>query len=62
MKSAFTVEHPVETPQTSDKRIPPRDHVVTRALIERWSRECPDKVYAKFADDGAVWTYARFRE
>ena len=28
MTSAFTVEHPTDTPQTADKRIPPRDHVV----------------------------------
>jgi crotonobetaine/carnitine-CoA ligase len=62
MNSAFTVEHPVETPQTGDKRIPPRDHVVTRALMERWYREQPDKTWAKFADTGEEWTYGQFRE
>jgi len=62
MKSAFTVEHPVETPEASDKRIPARDRVVSRAALEKWNRECPDKVYAKFADNGEEWTYAQFRE
>ncbi len=45
----------------SDPRIPPRDRVVTRALMERWNRECPDKVFVKFADNGEQWTYRQFR-
>ena len=62
MKSAFVVEQLADSPEARDPRIPPRDHVVTRTLIERWYRECPDKVYAKFADDGETWTYRQFRE
>jgi len=58
---AFTVEPSADTPETTDSRIPPRDHVVTRALMERWNAECPDKVFAKFADDGEEWTYRDFR-
>jgi crotonobetaine/carnitine-CoA ligase len=56
-----TIDCP-HTPETSDPRIPARDHVVTRALIDRWARENPDKVFMKFADDGEEWTYRRFRE
>jgi crotonobetaine/carnitine-CoA ligase len=62
MKSAFTVEHPAATPETRDRRIPPRDQVVTRAALEKWNHECPDKVWAKFADNGEEWTYAQFHE
>ena len=62
MKSAFVVEPMPDAPQTGDRRIPPRDHVVTRALFDRWQRSCPDKVYAKFADNGEEWTYAQFHE
>ncbi|MGE3906716.1 MAG: AMP-binding protein, partial [Reyranellaceae bacterium] len=62
MKSAFVVEPMSDAPQTGDRRIPPRDHVVTRALFDRWQRRCPDKVYAKFADNGEEWTYAQFHE
>ena len=28
-----------EAPETADPRIPPRDRVVTRALIDRFARE-----------------------
>ncbi|WP_416897387.1 MAG: AMP-binding protein [Minwuia sp.] len=49
-----------EAPEASDPRIPPRDRVVVRDLIDRWDRECPDKVFAVF-DDGTTWTYADLR-
>ena len=49
-------------PETTDPRIPPRDHVVTRDLIERWALEQPEKVLVKFDDDGEEWTYSAFRE
>ncbi|PJK27498.1 AMP-binding protein [Minwuia thermotolerans] len=53
---------PVEaSPETADPRIPPRDDVVVRNLIERWNRECPDKAFVVF-EDGANWTYAELRE
>jgi len=45
-----------------DARIPARDRVVTRDLMERWLRECPDKVYIKFADNGEQWTYRELRD
>ncbi|WP_420467947.1 AMP-binding protein [Panacagrimonas sp.] len=51
-----------EAAQARDPRIPPRDQVVTRDLIERWHREQPDKVFAVFGDDGETWTYAQLRE
>ena len=47
--------------ETADPRIPPRDDVVVRNLIERWNRECPDKAFVVF-EDGANWTYAELRE
>ena len=62
MTFPFAIETCPETPETGDRRIPPRDHVVIRALMERWHRECPDKVFVKFADNGEEWTYAQFRE
>ncbi|MBU6271746.1 MAG: AMP-binding protein [Betaproteobacteria bacterium] len=51
-----------ERPETTDARIPPRDRVVTRALMERWVRECPEKVFIEFGDDGERWTYRHFRD
>jgi crotonobetaine/carnitine-CoA ligase len=51
-----------EAPETADPRIPPRDRVVTRALIDRFARETPDKPFMVFDDDGEVWSYAGFRE
>jgi crotonobetaine/carnitine-CoA ligase len=50
-----------EAPETTDPRVPPRDRVVTRALMERWNAECPDKVFLKFGDTGEEWTYRDFR-
>jgi len=47
--------------QTTDPRVPPRDRVVTRDLMERFQRECPDKVFAVFADTGEEWTYRDLR-
>ncbi|HWS73632.1 MAG TPA: AMP-binding protein [Quisquiliibacterium sp.] len=62
MQAAVQIEECPDTPQAADPRIPPRDRVVTRALMERWNRECPDKVFAKFGDDGEEWTYRELRE
>ena len=39
-----------------DSRIPPRDHVVVRYLLERWAKEKPDEVYAVF-ENGESWTF-----
>jgi len=50
-----------DAPESSDPRIPPRDRVVTRSLMERWNCECPDKVFLHFADNGEEWTYRHFR-
>lgn len=44
-----------------DPRIPPRDRLTTRALLDRLAAEQPDKVFCKFDDDGSEWTYAGFR-
>ncbi|MGG7566833.1 AMP-binding protein [Rhodovulum sp. DZ06] len=56
------VEPAPQAPEIADPRIPPHDRVVTRALVDRWARERPEKVFAVFDDDGEEWTYARFRE
>jgi len=45
------------TPETTDPRIPPRDHVVTRHLLDRWVKTQPDKVFLKCGDTGEEWTY-----
>ena len=55
------------TPETTDKRIPARNKVVTRDLIDRWAVEQPDKVFLKFDDEthptgGEEWTFRQFRE
>jgi crotonobetaine/carnitine-CoA ligase len=49
-------------PETADRRIPPRNHVVTRDLMNRWAEEQPDKVFLKFGDNGEAWTYRELRE
>ena len=62
-----TMDMPFEAPpapvgnESTDPRIPARDRVVTRSLMERWNRECPDKVFIRFADNGEQWTYRHFR-
>ncbi len=50
-----------EVPETTDHRIPPRDHCVTRYLLQRWDREMPEKVFAVF-EDGESWTYSEVHE
>jgi crotonobetaine/carnitine-CoA ligase len=62
MDASFDVLPEPTRAEATDPRIPPRDRVVTRALMERWNRECPDKVFVKFADDGEAWTYREFRQ
>ena len=62
MATCFEVQPCADSPETTDPRIPPRDRVVTRALMERWQRECPDKVFIRFADNGEQWTYRELRE
>ena len=49
------------SPEATDPRIPPRDQVVVRDLVERWNRESPEKVFAVL-DDGSTWTYAELRD
>ena len=62
MATCFEVQPCADSPETTDPRVPPRDRVVTRALMERWQRECPDKVFIRFADNGEQWTYRELRE
>jgi crotonobetaine/carnitine-CoA ligase len=62
MDASFDVLPEPTRAETTDPRIPPREQVVTRSLMERWNRECPDKVFVKFADDGEAWTYREFRQ
>lgn len=58
----FDVAESPQSPETTDPRIPPRDRVVTRDLIDRHASERPDKVVVKFDDTGEEWSYARFRD
>jgi hypothetical protein len=55
------------TPETTDPRIPPRDHVVSRYLIDRWAKAQPEKTFLKFDDadhptGGEEWSYLAFRQ
>ncbi len=61
MQANVIVEEPPSAPFTTDARIPPRDRVVSRDLLDRWARERPDKVFIKFDDTGEEWTYGQFR-
>lgn len=52
--------------ETTDPRIPARDQVVSRYLIDRWAQEQPEKTFLKFNDEnhpegGEEWTYQAFR-
>jgi crotonobetaine/carnitine-CoA ligase len=60
--TTIEVEDVPPGPAHTDPRVPARDRVVTRELLERWCREQPGKVFLKFGDDGEEWTYARLRE
>ncbi|MDF1720708.1 MAG: AMP-binding protein [Minwuia sp.] len=60
MTTEIQVEPFAPAAESADPRIPRRDHVVVRDLIERWNREAPDKVFAVL-DDGSTWSYAEFR-
>ena len=62
MTSPFDVHPAPAGAPIHDARIPARDRVVTRDLMERWLRECPDKVYIQFADTGEQWTYRELRD
>lgn len=58
----FTVTPGPERPETSDPRVPSRDRVVTRYLIDRLAKETPDRAFVVFDDNGEQWDYAAFRE
>ena len=58
----LTVEDSPIAPETTDPRVPPRNGVVTRYLIDRWAEERPDKVFVKFDDNGEEWDYTYLRE
>ena len=58
----FTVADSPTAPETTDPRVPPRDRVVTRDLIDRLAREQPASVFVKYDDTGEEWTYAQFRD
>jgi carnitine-CoA ligase len=45
------------TGATSDPRIPEPDVCVLGPVLERWARDRPQKVFARF-EDGREWTYA----
>lgn len=45
----------------TDPRVPPRERVVTRDLLDRGCRQHPDKIFLKFGDDGEEWSYAQVR-
>lgn len=53
----FTVQPTPAAPPSSDPRIPPREQVVARDLLDRWLHEQPDKVFITYADTGESWTY-----
>ena len=44
----------------ADPRVPPRERCVVRYLLDHWSRERGDQVYAIF-DGGQQWTYRETR-
>ena len=44
-----------------DHRVVDRETCVTRYLLQRWSDECPDKIFAVF-EDGETWTYKALLE
>ena len=58
----ITVDPAPEGAPIPDPRIPPRDRLTTRALIDRLAAEQPEKAFCVFSDDGETWSYARFRE
>ena len=60
-RSPFEVLPGPQRAPTTDPRVPARDRVVTRDLMDRFERECPDKVYIEFGDNGEQWTYRHFR-
>ena len=45
----------------TDSRIPPRDEVVLRYVLDRWAAEKPDETFAVFRD-GATWSWAHTRD
>lgn len=53
----FTVQPAPAAAACTDPRIPPREQVVARDLLDRWLREQPDKVFITYADTGESWTY-----
>ncbi len=59
--SPFEVLPGPQRAPTTDPRVPARDRVVTRDLMDRFERECPDKVYIEFGDNGEQWTYRDLR-
>ena len=48
----------MKTEQTKDPRIPPREEVVLRYVLEAKASEHPDKVFMVDSGDGPDWTYA----
>ena len=58
----FTVAPSPTAPETTDPRVPARNRVVTRDLIDRFAQEKPQATVVKFDDTGEEWSYARFRE
>ncbi len=59
--SPFEVLPGPQRAPTTDPRVPARDRVVTRDLMDRFERECPDKIYIEFGDNGEQWTYRDLR-
>ena len=58
----FTVAPSPDRPQTIDPRVPARDRVVTRYLIDRLAEEQPERAFVVFDDNGEAWSYAAFKD
>jgi len=58
----FTVAPSPDRPQTTDPRVPARDRVVTRYLIDRLAEEQPERAFVVFDDNGEAWSYAAFKD
>jgi crotonobetaine/carnitine-CoA ligase len=54
----ITVDPMPVGPFTADPRVPPREAVVTRMVLERLAREKGDEPFVVFDDDLETWSYA----
>src|SRR5689334_15950979 len=55
---SIVVEPSLERPEATDPRIPRRDRVVTRDILERWNRLQPEKTFLLIeSTELATWSY-----